>query len=198
MDTPSKQDREQQPIPPAPTADDGDSARCDENLPPGKHHIPSLTAKSWMEVALLVFGLIAVPLGIKAWLEAEVEKSVAKTLSDEVTLRKIAAQSRPSLVFSAKESIVTDMGAVQYLYPKDASVKDIRVTKRINGGIPQHIHIGFSRFLSIAPILTSLYDVTQITAERGRGLDWEFEIDWNPIPGGKKDADIMFRLEVIP
>ena len=138
--------------------------------------------------------IIGVVFAIIAWIDFD----ISRRLTDETTLRKIAAYSRPSLIFNGKESIIADMGAVQYLHPKDASVKDIRITSRINGRIPHHIHIGFTRSLSVAPILTSLYDVSQITAGHGRGLDWEFELDWNPLPNGTNEADLLFRLEIVP
>ena len=151
------------------------------------------STKAWLEVVLLIFGVIAIPLGVKTWLEGEVEKSVSKTLSDETTLRKIATHSRPSLIFDAHESVVTDMGALPFINPQD-----IRVTKRTADGMPGHVHIGFVRQVSVVPILTSLHDPVDITYERGRGLGWEFELAWDRIPVGKKDSALMFRLEVMP
>jgi hypothetical protein len=188
---PDREDSDKQPLPATPAPDDGSSAGGNEQLG-GKSHGLFRSAKTWLEVVLLLFGLVAVPLAIKTWLESEVEKSVAKTLNDEPTLRKIASRSRPSLIFNAKESVVADMGAVQYIDPKD-----IRITKRTTGGWPQRIHIGFVRPLSIPPVLTSLYDSAEIRAERAKALDWEFEVSWSVEPLSKDDKDRLYRLEII-
>ena len=142
---------------------------------------------------MLVFGLIAVPLAIKTWLEGEVEKSVEKTLKDEATLRKIAAQSRPSLIFNMKAQIVSDMGALQYVDPKD-----IRITNPQGEGWPMLIHVGFIRHVSNPPILTALYDSTAIKAERGKGLDWEFTITFMIGTVIPDDKDRLYRLEIVP
>lgn len=127
-----------------------------------------------------VFGIaaiIAIPLGIRAWMEAQIDKTVEakmrSVLSDETILRKIAAESRPSLLFDATGSILHDMGAVPYLKPDD-----IRVVKRDSDGPPLIIHIGFVRPVSYPPLVTPLHDSAVVTAANGKGLDWEFTINW--------------------
>jgi hypothetical protein len=133
--------------------------------------------------------IIGIVFAIMAWIDFD----IGRRLGDETTLRKIAAHSRPSLIFDAKESVIADMGALQYIDPKD-----IHIIKRTTEGWPQRIHVGFARSLSIPPILTSLYDSAQIRAERGKGLDWEFEISWSVEPMSKDDKDRLYRLEIIP
>jgi len=132
-----------------------------------------------MEIGLLILGVIAVPLAVKTWIEGLVEKSVQKTLDDETILRKIASHSRPALIFSGSGSILHDMGAAQYL-----KVDDIRIAEHVNeGGIimPTKLHIGFVRPVSFAPLVTALHDTASLTASHGKGLDWEFVIDWTTV-----------------
>jgi hypothetical protein len=168
--------------------------------PSSKKHSPSVYFHgAWLKIKkttrwiapLLVVATVL--LGIVGWIENRIDKAIERKLSDEAILRKIAAQSRPSLIFNAKESIIADMGAVQYVKPDD-----VRITKRTADGWPQHIHIGFTCPLSIPPILTSLYDSARIVADRGKGLDWEFEINWELEPGSKDDKDRLYRLEILP
>jgi hypothetical protein len=139
-----------------------------------------------VNIAKIIAGAITVLAAIIGLLGG-LDWMIDRKLSSEAILRKIAAQSRPSLIFNSKESIVADMGAVQYVKPDD-----IRVTKRAAGNMPGHIHIGFVRLCSNAPILTPLHDVVEIKTERGKGLDWEFDLDWSQYREGKPDADILF------
>src|SRR6185503_3068967 len=103
----SKQGRENEPRPA--TSVDGDETTSAKSL--RLFH----SAKLWMEIGLLILGVIAVPLAVKTWIEGLVEKSVQKTMDDETILRKIASHSRPALIFSGSGSILHDMGAAQYL-----------------------------------------------------------------------------------
>ena len=108
--------------------------------------------------------------GITEWIERRIDKAVEKKLTDESVLRKIAAQSRPSLTFDGnKESIITDMGAAQF-------IKDIQITKRTNACWPERVHIDFTRHFANAPILTAMYDTVRITPSRSKGFSWDFEI----------------------
>src|SRR5206468_10489115 len=99
--------------------------------------------------------LAVMVLGIQSWLEGRIDKAVERKLTDETILRKIAAQARPSLIFDAKESILSDMGAVQL-------VKDIRIAKRNQSGWPERIEVEFTRHFANPPVLTALYDSVAI------------------------------------
>ena len=125
------------------------------------------------------------------WIRKSVDDSVTAKLSDERVLRQIAAQIKPSLIFDGKESIISDMGASQF-------VKDIHVTKRTKDGWIERIQIDFTRPFANAPILTALHDSVGIYSERGRMLSWEFEIGWIVEPSDKDDKDRLYRLELIP
>src|SRR6266550_2732702 len=117
-----------------------------------------------------IVSVVAVLIGLYIALEKLVDYTVEKKLNDEATLRKIAEQSRPSLIFDATTHIVSDMGATKY-------VKDIKVTKRLGNttfpgmfdpSLPQHIEIDLNRHFGNPPILTALYDVVRIKAEPGK------------------------------
>jgi hypothetical protein len=133
------------------------------------------------------------PLAALAGLFWGLDWLIERKLSSEDTLRRIAEHARPSLIFNANESIVADMGALPFVDPKD-----IRVTKHGPEGLPSHIHIGFVHACRTPPILTPLLDVVDIATERGKGLDWEFDLAWSQFREGKPVADIRFRLEIVP
>jgi hypothetical protein len=118
---------------------------------------------------------------------------IGRKLSSPDVLHKIAEYSRPSLIFNAKEHVVADSGALPYIDPKD-----IKVTRLTDAGLPGHIHIGFVRACRTPPILTPILDVVEIRTASGKGLDWEFDLDWSQWRPGKPDADIHFRLEIVP
>ena len=125
------------------------------------------------------------------WIQESVDKSVSAKLSDDSVLRQIAAKVKPSLIFDGRESIISDMGAAQF-------VKDIRVIKRTKDGWIERIQIDFTRPFSSAPILTALHDSVGVYSERGRMFSWEFEIGWIVEPSDKGDKDRLYRLELIP
>jgi len=196
-DSPTGQDGQQQPRPAMPAADANADTGSKKPLSGGEIHKFVTVA---IALAVGVAAVIAIPLGIRAWMEGQIDKAVeAKTrsvLSDETILRKIAAESRPSLIFDSSGAILHDMGAVQYLKPDD-----IRIECRNWGGtvMPSRLHIGFVRPVSFPPLVTSLNEPATISASHGKGLDWEFNINWTVIAEGDTNETIRaFRLEVVP
>ena len=197
-DGPTGQNGQQQPKPAivSAPADDGGRNRGNKKFL-GEFH----DAKTIMQIAGLVVALIIAALGARAWLENRIDNAVeAKTrsvLSDETILRKIAAESRPSLIFDGSGAILHDMGAVQYLKPDD-----IRIMEHVNDAgiiIPTKLHIGFVRPVSFSPLLTPLHDSATITASHGRGLDWEFSITWIALQENEtNDSSHVYRLELVP
>ena len=150
---------------------------------------------------LSVAAVIAIPLGIRAWIENQIDNDVdakvRSVLSDQTILRKIAAESHPSLIFDASGAILQDMGAVQYIKPDDIKVSSWNYAGNV---MPAKLHIGFNHSVSFAPIVTSLRDPAAIIASHGKGLDWEFDINWT-VAGGDEPtngASYVFRLEVVP
>jgi hypothetical protein len=197
-DGPTGQDAQQQPKPAivSAAADDGGRNRGKEKFG-GEFH----SVKTVLEIVGLIAALIVAALGAQAWIENRIENAVeTKTrsmLSDETILRKIAAESRPSLIFDGTGAILHDMGAVQYLKPDD-----IRIVERHEWGgilLPSKLHIGFVRPVSFAPLVTPLNDAAMVSASHGRGLDWEFTINWTVIvEENTNDSVRVFRLEVVP
>ena len=197
-DDPTGQDGQQQPKPAivSAAADNGGGNRSDKKFG-GEFH----NAKTVLEIVGLVVALIIAALGAQAWLESRIDNAVEakmrSVLSDETILRKIAAESRPSVIFDGNGSILQDMGAVQYLKPDD-----IRIAEHLNDQgiiIPAKLHVGFVRPVSSAPIVTSLRDPASIIASHGKGLDWEFAINWTVIGNDStNDSSRVFRLELVP
>jgi hypothetical protein len=128
------------------------------------------------------------------WIRKSIDENVTAKLNDERVLRQIAAQIKPSLLFDGRESIISDMGAAQF-------IKDIRVTKRDNGtnGLPTVIAVDCTRHFASAPIMTSLHNSVAIVAKRGRLNSWEFDLIWIVKGvGAEDDAEQLYRLEFIP
>ena len=200
-DNPAGQDRQQQQRPAASANDNGGGNRGDEKFLGGEIHKWAAPTKFWVEIVVVVAALITIPLGIMTWAEGKIDNAVeAKTrsvLSDPTILRKIAAESRPSLIFNGAGAILQDMGAVQYVKPDD-----IRVLARDNEAginIPIKLHIGFVRPVAFSPIVTSLRNPASIIASHEKGLDWDFIINWTVITtGDTNDSDCVFRLELVP
>jgi hypothetical protein len=202
-DDPTGQDRQQQKKPAivSAAADNGGGDRGDEKFSNREIHKEAGSVKFWVEVVVVIAALIAIPLGIRTWVESKIDNAVEakmrSVLSDETILRKIAAQSRPSLIFNGNGSILFDMGAVQYLKPDD-----VRIVEHINDQgtiMPTKLHIGFVRTVSFAPLVTPLHDAATLTASHGKGLDWEFTINWNIGPlDDTNDSSRVYRLELVP
>jgi hypothetical protein len=180
-------------------SDLGGSGRTDKSAEP---HKPSV---HWPYVWGTIIGAFALIGGLSGfytvahWVEGTIDKSVERKLSDPSILRKIAAESRPLLIFNGNESYLTDEGASQF-------IKEFKITARQSMGttnlsLPSHIHIEFTKFLSSA-ILTPLSEnLCVATGSRGKGLSWEFKIQWVGITmedAGTNDAAQLFRLELLP
>jgi len=159
---------------------------------PGYSRVPwHITWAVFVGIAAFV-GVAGLFYGIAHWAEERIDKTVERKLSDEVILRKIAAQSRPALIFDANESITADMGAAQL-------VKEIRITTKDPDGWPTHVHIDFNKHLAIPPILTSMHEICAITPSRGKGLSWEFQITDVVQHGFIATSNLWaYRLELAP
>jgi hypothetical protein len=126
------------------------------------------------------------------WIRASVDESVSVKLNDERVLRQIAAQVKPAIMFDAKESIVSDMGAQQF-------IKDIQVGQWNVQGLPELIKIDFTRYFANAPMLSSVYADIHVTPRHGRLSSWEFGIHWSEVyMENRSDTNRLFRLEIVP
>jgi len=124
------------------------------------------------------------------WLEERIDKTVERKLSDESILRKIAAQSRPALLFDANESITADMGA-------GSLVKNITITDREKDGWPIHILIDFTRHMNSPPILSALNETARVLPSRAKGFAWKFDVD-QIVMHNSDSNNWIFRLELAP
>jgi len=125
------------------------------------------------------------------WARSTIDSTIERKLSDPTILRQIAAQSRPAIIFDAKESILADLGGAQF-------IKAITVTRdKEDPELPRAIDIDFTTHLPIAPLLTPLHsDTVVIHPERGKRFAWRFNIEYDttisPVDGHRK-----YRLELI-
>jgi hypothetical protein len=135
-------------------------------------------------------------LGAKTWLEGQIDKTVERKLSDPTILRKIAAESRPMLVFKGNDSIVADEGAAQF-------IKELKVTHTttiMGTNMPTHIHIELTKFFPQTPILTLISPAfCVVTTERGKGYSWEFNLEFSSMAVTEDIGDqLLFRFEILP
>ena len=154
-----------------------------------KPHLGDL--KKWIEMAAVILGLIGAALAGKAYIDDTIDKTVAKKLSDETILRRIAAQSRPSLIFDGNESIISDLGASQF-------IKELQITKWSGQGWPELVHIDFTRHFATAPMMTPMYDTVAIIPKRAKGFGWDFEIGTIIEITDKDKSKRVYRLELAP
>ena len=106
-------------------------------------------------------------------------------------LHQIAMQLRPSLIFDARGTYISDMGVTQF-------IRSVQVTERNKYHQPKHLHIEFTHFLANAPVLTARHDATAIFSERGKEFSWEFEITWIVDETYVDDSLRVYRLELMP
>lgn len=125
------------------------------------------------------------------WMRSTIDSTVERKLSDPTILRQIAAQSRPVIVFDARESILADLGGAQF-------VKAISVTlDEKEPELPRAIDIDFTTHLPIAPLLTPLHnDSVTILPERGKGFAWHFNLIYQATVG-PVDGHRKYRLELL-
>jgi hypothetical protein len=196
-DDPTQQDGQQQPKPTKVIA--AEKNRPDNGADKYTANSHGFWFRSFrsVEVALVLAGIAGAVLAVKTWQESAIDKAVEKKLSEPIILRKIAAESRPTVIINGKGSILHDMGAVQYLKPDDIRISEYGNDQGII--FPAKLHVGFVRPVSFAPLVTSLFSTANITANHGKGLDWEFTINWMVLPlNTTNEEDLVFRVEVVP
>jgi hypothetical protein len=129
-----------------------------------------------------------------SWLEDTVDKKVDRKLTDPVILRKIAAESRPALIFNSDESIRQNLGAAPLIADNG---KAIHITKEKDGW-PTQISIEFTKVVPDAPILTCLDESAIILPKPGKGFSWDFDVREEIQHGFVKTNLWLFRLELAP
>jgi hypothetical protein len=136
--------------------------------------------------ARLIAAIVSILAGLLAAI-FYVEKRITSKVVAPGTLKRIAALIRPFAIFTDKEQIVLDRGAMHY-------IESIEVRHDSNG-LPSKILVHPKQALSVAPILTPLdTDGMSITENRGRNFDWEYKIEYEHY----NDRDVRkFSIEVI-
>lgn len=178
-----------------PTEASGSTAEQHAALPVSKRstaekpHFGDL--RKWIELAVVILGLIGAALAGRAYIDDAIDKTVARKLSDETILRRIAAQSRPSLILDGNESIISDLGASQF-------IKELQVTRWSGEGWPELVHIDFTRHFANAPMMTPMYDTVAIIPKRAKGFGWDFEIGTIIAITDKDKGKRVYRLELAP
>lgn len=144
-------------------------------------------------VCVTVLTAVACLFAINRYIDSKIEDK----LESAEFINKVAQSMRPSVIFDLNGSILSDMGAMQYI--EDIKV-DVKKPQRYD------IIISPKEFLSVAPILECLDEQPKMIIKRGKKFDWIYEL-YEPMhivaSGGAdppKGADVVglrFRLEVV-
>jgi hypothetical protein len=113
--------------------------------------------------------------------DSSILKDAARdALKDPAVLKSFSLNSHPQMTFDAYGSILQYAGAEQYINPKEI---DFDWATFSGVTVPTHIHMGFSRPAPGTPHVAALTDPgVAIVSTHGKGLDWEFSINWNGYP----------------
>jgi len=142
------------------------------------------------EIALALAGIAAIVISVKSWQESEIEKAVQKQLSDEPTLRKIAAQAQPMLIFDVNGGFISDSGGLAYI--------DRIVIEERDGGFPTKLLVKPKRLLSQPPLLSTIDGVfLEYDTQRREGMDWGYSIKRRTTYASVDLMLCRFRLEVL-
>jgi hypothetical protein len=140
----------------------------------------------------LSLALFIVGFGIDSYIDSKIEGK----LENPAFINKVAKSMRPSVIFDINGSILSDMGAMQY-------IEDIKVD--VNEPLRYDIIVSPKKFLSVAPILECLDEQPKIIVKRGKKFDWIYEL-YEPSrlvvespepPKGVETVGLRFRIEVI-
>jgi len=167
------------------------------NTTSNKHsHFPRFHAfwQRTKHVADLV-GPTAFTVGVAFAVVAFIDIEIGRKLSTPEILRKIAAASRPAVIFDSNESIRSQGLGAESLIADNG--KAIHVAKKKDGW-PTNITIEFTKPVSDAPILTSLDETVVIIPKPGKGFSWDFEIHDIMMHGYIVSNRWLFRLELAP
>jgi hypothetical protein len=116
--------------------------------------------KPWHTLAGLIASIIGAVLFAKAWVETTARNAV----SNEKTLKDLAARIRPTCFFDSHGTIDTDLGAMAYLNGP------LILTKKGEGF---EVHIPLKEHLGNAPLLTATDTALfQQSAIRTNSADW--------------------------
>ena len=114
--------------------------------------------------------VIAVLIGAIYGLNSYIETKIDKITNDEQFINKISSRIRPYIIFDSKETILLDMGGLQFL-------EKIKVVPGDDNTKPPKIIVTPKKYMDHAPLLTCLKLVHMVlSVERGKNLDWEYTL----------------------
>jgi hypothetical protein len=143
----------------------------------------------------VIAAAIATCFAVYLWVLRTIDSTIERKLSSPAVLRKIAAESRPSIIFDTNESIVADLGGSEF-------IKSISITRKQQGQ-EMTIAVDFNIYLPTAPLLTPLDGGgVMITSERGKGLRWRYHLQYITVlalagPSDDPNHSRAFRLELL-
>lgn len=141
-------------------------------------------------ISALIVSIAAI-FGIYHGLNLYIDARILEKISNPSFLRELAMSVRPSVIFDENDSVVADSGAMTY-------ISQIAVTKGEKDSLM--IVVKPYRYIGTEPILEPLDGEYAITAARGKGYDWVFELkSMNMLTFGapKERRAERFRLEII-
>lgn len=151
-----------------------------------------MNAISAKEVLKVIVAILAV-LGSLYGLDTYIDRKIQSKVSDPQFRSTIASTIRPSVIFDANETVLVDLGGMQF-------IDSIRVTERDqeNALVPTRIIVKRKHYLAYPPLLSSIsLNDFRITPKRGKGFDWQFNLD--PVSILLVDSNNLpsFRLEIV-
>ena len=144
-----------------------------------------------LKIVLSATGAIVVLVGAYHGYLFHIDYRIEKRLHDAEFLKEISYTLRPSVVFDQKNTILADMGAMQYID---------EITVETEGREPTKIIVAPKVFLGIAPLLECLDGEFGITKSRGKKFVWVYELESSgsirPVSSGRI-TNHRFRIEVL-
>lgn len=148
---------------------------------------------------LKVIGILAGIFAVIYIVDAYIDKKIDRAIASPAYLKRVAAQVRPSVIFTSAERIVADMGGL-------ARIDSLRVVAADNG-LPERIVVVTKEWNGLAPILTGGDEtIYEIYERQEAGNRWEYDVRaimyQSVAPGGSptrsEGSKFLFKLEFVP
>jgi len=148
---------------------------------------------------LRVIGILASVFAVIYVVDAYVDRKIDRAIASPAYLKQVAAQVRPSVIFTSAERIVADMGGL-------ARIDSLRVVTA-DDGLPERVIVVTKEWNGLAPILTSGDEtIYEIHERQEAGNRWEYDVraimyqsvDSGGPPTRSEGGEFLFRLELVP
>jgi hypothetical protein len=137
---------------------------------------------------ILAIGAI---LGVVAAVTLYIDYRIENKITDDKFLKELSHSIRPTVVFDQNNSILANMGAMEY-------IEDINVV--VEDGEPKKIVLSPKVFLGVAPILECLDGHFEIIKKQGEKYNWEYELKHVSRLLSESSGQITnhrFRIEIV-